>query len=64
MNITKAIIQFRTKLIADINEAGLPPVVVGLVLDGVKGEVERLTAEELRREERADEHRDDAEPAE
>ena len=32
MNITKAIVQLRERLIMDINRAGLPPVVVGLVL--------------------------------
>ena len=34
MNITKAVVQLRGRLIEAINEAGLPPVIVGFVLDG------------------------------
>lgn len=51
MNITKAVVQLRGRLIETINEAGLPPVVVGLVLDGIQHEVARLTEEDLRKEE-------------
>lgn len=50
MNITKAVAQLRGKLVAAINEAGLPPVVVGLVLDGIRNELERMVDEELRQE--------------
>lgn len=50
MNITKAIVQLRERLIMDINRAGLPPVVVGLVLDGIRHEVELLTAADMRKE--------------
>lgn len=50
MNITKAVVQLRERLIKAINEAGLPPVVVGFVLDGIQNEVARLTAEDLKQE--------------
>jgi hypothetical protein len=50
MNITKAIVQLRGQLVKDINRAGLPPVVVGLVLDGIRHEIEKLTAEDMRKE--------------
>ena len=36
MNITKAVVQLRGRLIEAINEAGLPPVIVGFVLDGIQ----------------------------
>ena len=35
MNITKAVVQLRRRLIEAINEAGLPPVIVGFVLPEV-----------------------------
>mgnify|MGYP000928357250 FL=1 len=60
MNITKAIVQLRERLIMDINRAGLPPVIVGFVLDGIQNEVERLTAEDLRKEEADNADRADA----
>lgn len=60
MNITKAIVQLRERLIMDINRAGLPPVIVGFVLDGIQNEVARLTAEDLRKEEADNEDRADA----
>ena len=60
MNITKAIVQLRERLIMDINRAGLPPVVVGLVLDGIRHEVEMLTAADLRKEEADNADRADA----
>lgn len=60
MNITKAIVQLRERLIMDINRAGLPPVVVGLVLDGIRHEVELLTAADMRKEDTEDAGRADA----
>lgn len=60
MNITKAIVQLRERLIMDINRAGLPPVVVGLVLDGIRHEVELLTAADMRKEEADNADREDA----
>ena len=60
MNITKAIVQLRERLIMDINRAGLPPVVVGLVLDGIRHEVELLTAADMRKEEADNADRADA----
>ena len=60
MNITKAIMQLRGQLVKDINRAGLPPVVVGLVLDGIRHEVERLTAEEMQKEDTEHADRDNA----
>lgn len=60
MNITKAIVQLRGQLVKDINRAGLPPVVVGLVLDGIRHEVERLTAEEMQKEDTEHADRDNA----
>lgn len=62
MNITKAIVQLRKRLIMDINRAGLPPVVVGLVLDGIRHEVELLTAADMRKEDT--EHADRADETE
>ena len=58
MNITKAIVQLRERLIMDINRAGLPPVVV--VLDGIRHEVELLTAADMRKEDTEDAGRADA----
>lgn len=60
MNITKAVVQLRGQLVRDINRAGLPPVVVGLVLDGIRHEVEMLTAADLRKEEADNADRADA----
>lgn len=60
MNITKAIVQLRGQLVRDINRAGLPPVVVGLVLDGIRHEVELLTATDMRKEDTEDAGRADA----
>ncbi len=60
MNITKAVVQLRGRLIEAINEAGLPPVVVGFVLDGIQNEVARLTAEDLRKEETDNADRENA----
>ena len=60
MNITKAIVQLRERLIMDINREGLPPVIVGFVLDGIQNEVARLTAEDLRKEEADNADRADA----
>ena len=60
MNITKAVVQLRGQLVRDINRAGLPPVVVGLVLDGIRHEVELLTAEYMRKEDTEDAGRADA----
>ena len=60
MNITKAVVQLRGRLIEAINEAGLPPVIVGFVLDGIQNEVARLTAEDLRKEEMDNADRADA----
>lgn len=60
MNITKAIVQLRERLIMDINRAGLPPVVVGLVLDGIRHEVELLTTADMRKEEADNADRADA----
>lgn len=60
MNITKAVVQLRGRLIEAINEAGLPPVIVGFVLDGIQHEVARLTAEDLRKEEMDNADREDA----
>lgn len=60
MNITKAVVQLRERLIEAINEAGLPPVIVGFVLDGIQNEVARLTAEDLRKEEADNADRADA----
>lgn len=54
MNLTKAVVQLRTQLIAAVNEAGLPPVVVGFVLAELQNEIARLTAEELKKEEKDD----------
>lgn len=62
MNITKAILQLRGRLVKDINQAGLPPVVVGLVLDGIRHEVELLTAADMRKE--GTEHADRADETE
>ena len=59
MNITKAIVQLRGQLVRDINRAGLP-VVVGLVLDGIRHEVELLTAADMRKEDTEDAGRADA----
>ena len=64
MNITKAIMQLRGQLGKDINRAGLPPVVVGLVLDGIRHEVERLTAEDMQKEDTEHADTDAAEQAE
>lgn len=50
MNITKAVVRLRGQLITAINEAGLPPVIIGFVLDGIQNEVARLTAEDLKQE--------------
>lgn len=50
MNITKAVVQLRERLIGAINEAGLPPVVVGFVLEGIQNEVAKLVAEDLKQE--------------
>ena len=60
MNITKAVVQLRGQLVRDINRAGLPPVVVGLVLDGIRHEVEMLTAADMRKEEADNADRADA----
>ena len=60
MNITKAIVQLRGQLVRDINRAGLPPVVVGLVLDGIRHEVEMLTEADMRKEDTEDAGRADA----
>ena len=54
MNLTKAVVRLRTQLIAAVNEAGLPPVVVGFVLAELQNEITRLTAEELKKEEKDD----------
>lgn len=62
MNITKAVVQLRGQLVRDINRAGLPPVVVGLVLDGIRHEVELLTAADMRKEDT--EHADRADETE
>ena len=59
MNITKAVVRLRGRIEA-INEAGLPPVIVGFVLDGIQNEVARLTAEDLRKEEADNADRADA----
>lgn len=64
MNITKAIVQLRGQLVKDINRAGLPPVVVGLVLDGIRYEIEKLTAEDMRKEDTEYADTDAAEQAE
>lgn len=64
MNITKAIVQLRERLIREINQAGLPPVVVGLVLDGIRHEIEKLTAEDMRKEDTEHADTDAAEQAE
>lgn len=64
MNITKAIVQLRERLIREINQAGLPPVVVGLVLDGIRYEIEKLTAEDMRKEDTEHADTDAAEQAE
>ena len=50
MNITKAVVQLRGRLIETINEAGLPPVIVGFVLDGIQHEIAKFTAEDLKKE--------------
>ena len=60
MNITKAVVQLRGRLIEAINEAGLPPVIVVFVLDGIQNEVARLTEEDLRKEEADNADRADA----
>ena len=62
MNITKAVVQLRGRLIEAINEAGLPPGIVGFVLDGIQNEVARLTAEDMRKEDT--EHADRADETE
>ena len=62
MNITKAVVQLRGRLIEAINEAGLPPVIVGFVLDGIRHEVEMLTAADMRKEDT--EHADRADETE
>lgn len=62
MNITKSVIELRGKLIKCINTSGLPPVVVGLVLDGIRHEVEMLTAADMRKEDT--EHADRADETE
>lgn len=54
MNLTQAVVRLRTQLIAAVNEAGLPPVVVGFVLAELQNEITRLTAEELKKEEKDD----------
>ena len=54
MNVTKAVIELRGRLIESINASGLPPVVVGLVLDGVRNEIEKIVAMELGKEEADD----------
>lgn len=64
MNITKAVVQLRGRLIREINQAGLPPVVVGLVLDGIRYEIEKLTAEDMRKEDTEHADTDAAEQAE
>lgn len=60
MNLTKAVVRLRTQLVAAVNEAGLPPVVVGFVLAELQNEIARLTAEELKKEDEdgAAEHSD------
>lgn len=50
MNVTKAVVRLRGRMIETINEAGLPPVVVGFVLDGIQHEIAKLTAEDLKEE--------------
>ena len=60
MNITKAVVQLRGRLIEAINEAGLPPVIVGFVLDGSQDEGARRTAEDLRKGEAENADRADA----
>ena len=54
MNLTKAVVRLRTQLIAAVNEAELPPVVVGFVLAELQNEIAKLTAEELKKEETDD----------
>lgn len=54
MNITQAVVRLRTQLVTAVNEAGLPPVVVGFVLAELQNEIARLTAEELKKEEKDD----------
>lgn len=64
MQITKAVLQLREKLIEAANASGLPPVVVGLVLASLQAEVQQLTKEALERElgnERAEQTADTAE---
>lgn len=50
MNITKAIAQLQRQLVRDINEAGLPPAVVALVMDGIRYEIGALVEAEMRKE--------------
>lgn len=50
MKITKAVMELRGKLIESINASGLPPVVVGLVLDELRTQIEELTQEAYRKE--------------
>ena len=57
MNVTKAVVRLRGRMIETINEAGLPPVVVGFVLDGIQHEIAKLTAEDLKEEENGDAER-------
>lgn len=54
MNLTKAVVRLRTQLVTAVNEAELPPVVVGFVLAVLQNEIARLTAEELKKEETDD----------
>ncbi len=54
MNLTKAVVRLRTQLVTAVNEAELPPVVVGFVLAELQNEIARLTAEELKKEETDD----------
>lgn len=54
MNLTKAVVRLRTQLVTAVNEAELPPVVVGFVLAELQNEIARLTVEELKKEETDD----------
>lgn len=54
MNLTKAVVRLRTQLVTAVNEAEIPPVVVGFVLAELQNEIARLTAEELKKEETDD----------
>ena len=60
MKFPKAVVPLRGRLIEAIDEAVLPPVIVGFVLDGIQNEVARLTAEDLRKEEADNADRADA----